>query len=175
MEIEGYAGGYTITQQATLTITVPDFEGNAYTMKLTDVLFDPLATVNLLSAKQLTKDGFGVLLLPGDGAKALSVPAKDYHPSPGIPLIEDQNVFYLMHTTEDTPAPGVAYHSYYNITLEELMHLRFNHAPVSRLAYLNGNVRGLPHPLKVSKNRLPCPHHTCEEANATHNNFPDPS
>jgi transposase InsO family protein len=56
------------------------------------------------------------------------------------------------------------------------MHLRFNHAPVSRLQHLNGKVRGLPRNLRATKTtRTPCFNHTCDIANAKHSAFPDPS
>ena len=123
VSIEGYAGARVITKSATLTLSVPDFDGNNYPLIVHNVLYDPLATVNLISAKQLTNEGFGLILLPGDGAKALALPAGHSHSSPGLLLLEDRNVFYLMHSTHDTPAPAVAYKSFYNISIEELMHL----------------------------------------------------
>eukprot|EP00961_Rhodomonas_salina_P024877 335118-Rhodomonas_salina.1 len=176
VQIDGYAGGRIITKAATLTLTVPDFAGNPYTITVHNVLYDPQATVNLISAKQLTGEGFGVFMLPHDGAKALTVPNDPLNYTHGLPMVERNNVFFLQTFDAETPAPSVAYKSFYNMTFEELMHLRFNHVPVERLAHMNDKVRGLARRIRVNKRtQTPCPSHTCTAANAKHNPFPDPS
>jgi hypothetical protein len=61
-----------------------------------------------------------------------------------------------------------------NLSVEELMHLRLNHPSLPKLVKLNGQVTGLPRKLQNKRQGMfPC--HTCQDANATRNDFPPAS
>ena len=60
-----------------------------------------------------------------------------------------------------------------NVSVEELMHLRMNHPSLPRLCKLNGKVKGLPRNLSMRGEHFPC--HTCQDANATRNDYPPAS
>jgi hypothetical protein len=61
-----------------------------------------------------------------------------------------------------------------NLSVEELMHLRLNHLSLPKLVKLNGKVDGLPRKLSNRKQGMfPC--HTCQDANASRNDFPQAS
>ena len=174
--IDGLTGSRTLTQGGTLQIELLDFNGDPYILVIPDVLYDPDAQGNLVSASQLTDLGFGIMLTKDPNTTALVLPAEQQNATWGLPLQRVNNVYFLCENDAHSPPPAPAYQAarFNRLTLEELMHLRFNHTPVEKLVKLNGQVRGLPRPLRHTKHtHLPCG--TCSQAKSVKSPFQDAS
>ena len=174
--IDGLTGSRTLTQGGTLQIELLDFNGDPYILVIPDVLYDPDVQVNLVSASQLTDLGFGIMLTKDPNTTALVLPAEQQNATWGLPLQRVNNVYFLCENDAHSPPPAPAYQAarFNRLTLEELMHLRFNHTPVEKLVKLNCQVRGLPRPLRHTKHtHLPCG--TCSQAKSVKSPFQDAS
>ena len=180
--IQGLTGTCTITKAGTLELVFPDSNGNAFTLTLHEALFDLSGDVNLITAKELTNAGFGVLLM--NHAEMCGVFAPGSISPSGIalqlPLHQTNNVFYFTPIDVDTsPNCETEYHAHFaskfdHSTLEEILHRRFNHAPTATAAMLNGKVVGLPSNIRLTlATKVDCP--LCAKANAIRQPFPKQS
>eukprot|EP00961_Rhodomonas_salina_P114047 1534301-Rhodomonas_salina.1 len=180
--IEGLTGTRVLTQGGTLTLTVPDFNGNAHEIEIENALYDPLATVSLISVKQMNNAGYGFALMPNESASAIITPPSTWPSTLPVylPIIQQNNVFMLSEIDTEV-APELGNSSAYNAsrfshhTLEEILHRRYNHAPTERIAKMNGKVRGLPRPIRNTRTTHKSFCSSCDEANATRQNFSDSS
>jgi transposase InsO family protein len=175
--IEGLAGSRIIKQGGTMRLPVTDFQGDEFVMVIENVLYDPKATVNLISAKQLNRAGYGVMLMPDESSTCILTPKQSWiqQSQPRfLPLLQRNNVFLLTAVDAFTSPPADTTSSAYNATrfrhmlLEEALHLRF-HVPIDKLLHMNGKVKGLPRPVRKTRAttvRCPC----CDEANAKRQN-----
>eukprot|EP00961_Rhodomonas_salina_P168310 2268785-Rhodomonas_salina.2 len=180
--IEGLTGTRVLRQGGTMTLTVPDFNGNAHEIEIENVLYDPLATVNLISVKQMNNAGYGFALMPNESVSAIITPPSTWPSTLPVylPIIQQNNVFMLSEIDTEV-APEVGNSSAYNAsrfshhTLEEILHRRYNHAPTECIAKMNGKVRGLPRPIRNTRTMHKSFCSWCYEANATRQNFSDSS
>eukprot|EP00961_Rhodomonas_salina_P154452 2080525-Rhodomonas_salina.1 len=168
--IEGLTGSRTFKQAGTM---VPN------------TLLDPLATVNLIAAKQLNNLGYTVLFLPEADNSSIVAPMRFWND--GVPLclliVQRNNVFLLTPMEADTSktdAPTAkfafpAVSKYAKHLLEELLHQLYIHAPTDIMCHMNRKVKGLPR--AICNTRVTHASHCsgCAEANSVHQNYPDAS
>ena len=173
--IDGFSGSRTLTMGGTITITVADESGNPVDIRIENALYDPQSRVNLISVKQLNREGYGVLLLPQENASGL-VSRNSSDNLFFIPVQQQNECFFLPRFVDNAAPHTPCYAAYHHMTLEELMHWRTNHqASISRLIHWNNNkVRGLPRNLSSSRQvRVNCC--VCDAANSTHADYPHAS
>eukprot|EP00961_Rhodomonas_salina_P148614 2000506-Rhodomonas_salina.1 len=114
-----------------MMLTVPDFNGNAHEIEIENALYDPLATVNLISVKQMNNAGYWFALMPNESVSAIITTPSTW-PSTllvYLPTIQQNNIFTGMLAEIDTEvAPEVGNSSAYNAsrfshhTLKEILH-----------------------------------------------------
>eukprot|EP00961_Rhodomonas_salina_P281771 3807582-Rhodomonas_salina.1 len=181
--IEGLTGSRTLKQAGTMVLTVPDFSGHCHTLKVPNTLIDPLATVNLVSVKQLNNLGYTVLFLPEADNSSIVTPMLFWSDGAPLclPIVQLNNVFLLTpmdcYTSEtNTPTAKFAFPAaskYAKHLLEELLHLCFIHTPTETMCHMNCKVKGLPRALHNTSVTHTSHCSGCSEASSIHQNYPD--
>eukprot|EP00961_Rhodomonas_salina_P191994 2590808-Rhodomonas_salina.1 len=145
--IEGLTSSRTFIQAGTMLLTVPDMDGNGHTIEIKECLIDPLASVNLVAVKQLNDAGYAVLFHQKADFSGLLVPDNLWPCSDpvSLPIVQRNNVFLLTPMEADCQVQQhcnnkfafLAASKLLHHLLEEILHHRYNHAPIKKLAHLN--------------------------------------
>eukprot|EP00961_Rhodomonas_salina_P075470 1012743-Rhodomonas_salina.1 len=90
-----------------MRVTVPDDDGLSHVLEIDNVLYDPLAMVNLVSVQQMNTAGYAAYFLPGEEGSALITPRRfwdnpeDNNNVRSIPIVRLNNVFVLTPIEND--------------------------------------------------------------------------
>ena len=173
------AGTRTVSQAGDLHLTAISNDGIPRLIVINNVLYDEESTVNLLSGDQLRACGFSVRIEPSDKDCCIILNSHSSNPITFPLKCENKNFSLYVPTsmTEETNVPhaSTAHKSMSlfagNMSLEELTHLRMNHASNDKCVEQSKRVDGMKRVLERLKLfKGPC--HCCQDAKATRNDYP---
>lgn len=178
--VQGVAGTREINTAGDLVIKVVARDQLARTIMVKDVLFDPDSPVNLISADQLRRSGYSIrleendkdccIVLNANSSEPIHYALRCEHQIFSLYLVEENEVEVTFDIDSEQISKAMSLFSG-NISLEELMHLRMNHANDDKLVKQSSRVDGIKCQLKCMKMyKGAC--HCCQDAKATRNDYP---
>jgi len=145
----GFNGGRCMDYIADLHLPVASHDQTPHTIIIPGVFYNPGCDYNLLSSDQLNDNGYGIELPVDKKEAAVTSPADKHNVS--IPISRVGKLYSIpVHRAshQDETAFNAVCGS---MSLEELVHLRMAHTPITRLAAMSRLVHGLPRHLQFSK------------------------
>mmetsp|Transcript_61225 Transcript_61225/g.126463 ORF Transcript_61225/g.126463 Transcript_61225/m.126463 type:complete len:1000 (-) Transcript_61225:457-3456(-) len=173
VHVRGLTGVKTLVLRADLHLPVRTATHCNHTLTLKDVLYDPDGHYNLVSSDQLNESKYDVLLT--SNATLSSLHFRDScNVSRHVPITKVGKLFDIPVFAHDEPDPIALVSNCGSMTLEELYHLRMAHTPLTKLAAMSHQVKGVPRPLQFREAlRFPCS--VCTEAKAIKQHAPPAS
>ena len=174
--VNGIAGAREINMAGDLILQAVDNEGVNRTIVVNDVLFDPDSPLNLLSSDQLCRAGIAMRIETKDedccivlntGGEPIVFPLRCEKRTFSLYTV-DAEEYDSIKPDEMVNVMGLFSG---NISLEELMHRRMNHANDDKTVEQSHRVDGIPRilrRLKMFKGSCNC----CQDAKSKRNDYP---
>ncbi len=167
--IHGVGGKLPVTHVGDFPVALKHKNGSVTVRLITECLYAPDASANLLATGDLQEAGIG-LHIPADNSTAAHLFVTDDKGEKLMFTLAEHKGIYLLPFHQDcmTHFAGAASHQFRALTEVELWHLRLGHAGTRKIAKLSKHCKGISKPL--ADQELPC--HMCHEGKAKRQDYP---